>query len=317
MDLNSRSKIAYVFPGQGSQEVGMGRYLYDHYPVAKTIFDQADKTLKLSLSTLCFDGPEADLLQTINVQPAILTTSFACLNVFEELASGRILAPEMVAGHSLGEYTALVCAGAIDFRDALTLVRERGRLMNEAGKKNPGGMLAVIGSEELAVRELCIKSDSEISNINSPGQIVISGSIESLQKAKEMAPQMGIKRLIPLKVSGAFHSRLMQSAADGLKDIVSNIPVRRPQMTVISNVSGGNLREPDEIKKELLDHVLNCVQWQKSVEYMSNQEVRTFIEFGHGKTLAGLIKRIEGNVKIYNIDDNSIENQLSNILNGE
>jgi [acyl-carrier-protein] S-malonyltransferase len=317
MDLNSRSKIAYVFPGQGSQEVGMGRYLYDHYPVAKAIFDQADETLKLSLSTLCFEGPEADLLQTINVQPAILTTSFACLKIFKELSSGKITAPEMTAGHSLGEYTALVYSGAIDFRDALTLVRERGRLMNEAGKKNPGGMLAVIGSEEGTVRELCIKSDAEISNINSPGQIVISGSIESLQKAKEIASQMGIKRLIPLKVSGAFHSRLMQSAADGLKDIVFNTPVRRPLIRVISNVTGENLREPDEIRRELIDQVLNCVQWQKSIEYMSNQEVRTFIEFGHGKTLAGLIKRIDANVKIYNVEDNSIENQLSNILNGE
>jgi [acyl-carrier-protein] S-malonyltransferase len=310
----SDHKIAYIFPGQGSQAVGMGKYLNDNYSSAKAIFEEADDTLNFSLSKLCFEGPEDELTRTLNVQPAILTTSFACLKVSQQISSNKLPAAVVAAGHSLGEYTALLYAGVLSFHDALTLVRERGRLMNEAGKKNPGGMLAILGSDEIKVAELCSKTNTEISNINCPGQIVISGSLDDLATSKKLGAEMGIRRMLHLNVSGAFHSRLMQPAAEGMKEIVSNIVFKEPAVQVISNVTAKELSGSNDIKSELIEQVTKCVQWQKSVEYIIGQKIDDFIEFGHGQVLAGLIKRINPDVRMHNIDDISIENQISTIM---
>jgi [acyl-carrier-protein] S-malonyltransferase len=216
------SKAAYVFPGQGSQNTGMGLGLYNNYPSAKGVFDEADASLGFSLSHLCFEGPEEELTKTHNVQPAILVVSIACLKALQEASRGDFPSPAFVAGHSLGEYTALVAAGVLGLADAVLLVRERGRLMYEAGLKNPGSMLAVIGLDEEAVKDVCLQSGTEISNINCPGQIVISGAAQALAEANKLAKTRGARALLPLKVSGAFHSALMEPIIAEFSKIVSN-----------------------------------------------------------------------------------------------
>jgi [acyl-carrier-protein] S-malonyltransferase len=308
-------KTAYIFPGQGSQAVGMGKYLYDHYDCARTIFDEADRLLKISLSGLCFEGPEEDLQQTINVQPAIFVTSLACLEVARKIAPDKFRKSDLVAGHSLGEYTALVVAGVLDFKDALLLIRERGRLMQEAGLIRPGGMLAIIGTPMNIIEGICARSGTVISNINSPGQIVISGSSEGLQKVKEICDAEGIRRIIPLKVSGAFHSPLLESAATGLRKAINNLNFNDASIPVISNITANDISEAQDIKTELVNQILECVQWQKSVENIMANGVTQFIEFGHGQVLVNLIKRINPNVMLYNIDDEHIETQVKEYLN--
>ena len=301
MDIGD--KVAYVFPGQGSQKVGMGADLYHKYSSARDVFEKVDETLGFPLSRLCFEGPEEDLVQTINVQPAVLTVSIACLRAAQEANGNNLSDPAFVAGHSLGEYTALVVAGVISLSDAVRLVRERGRLMNEASIKKPGGMLAIIGLDEKAAREVCLLTGTEVSNINSPGQVVISGAEESLAEAKRLAETKGARRVIPLKVSGAFHSRLMEPAVDGLKIAISGFTFRKPSVPVVANVTGEVLTDAEAIKQELVDQVLSCVQWQQSVENMIASGVTTFLEIGPGQVLTGLIKRISPAVQVSNISD--------------
>jgi [acyl-carrier-protein] S-malonyltransferase len=294
-------KLAYVFPGQGSQWVGMGRDLYQDFSTAKTVFDQADEALGFSLSRLCFDGPEDELRQTINAQPAIVTDSFACLEASRE--AGNLPPASFVAGHSLGEYTALAAAEVLDFADAVYLARERGRLMHEAGQLTPGGMAAIIGLDEGPLAELCAEAGAKVANINCPGQIVISGAEDNLNQAVELAKGRGAHRAIPLQVSGAFHTRLMQPAVDGMAEIMAKLEFRDPTTPIIGNTTAQPLTTAAAVKEELLSQLCNCVQWQRSVEYMVNQGVNTFIEIGPGKVLAGLIKRIDRGVKILNIGD--------------
>ncbi|MCD6391112.1 MAG: ACP S-malonyltransferase [Dehalococcoidia bacterium] len=299
--MSELSKVAYVFPGQGSQSTGMGVDLYDRYPSARAVFDQADASLGFSLSRLCFEGPDEELTKTHNVQPAILVVSIACLKAIEEAAMANFPSPSFVAGHSLGEYTALVAAGALDLEDAVLLVRERGRLMYEAGLRNPGGMLAVIGLDEETVKDISLHSGTEISNINCPGQIVISGATQALAEADKLARARGARVLIPLKVSGAFHSALMEPAVAEFSKIVSNIGFKPPSIPVVSNVTARLLTDADSIKEELVKQLRNCIQWQRSVEYMMQGGITTFYEMGPGRVLSGLLRRINSELQTFNI----------------
>ena len=294
-------KVAYVFPGQGAQWVGMGRDLYQGFASAKAVFDQADEALGFPLSKLCFEGPEDELLQTINAQPAIVTVSFACLEAIRGV--NGIASPVFVAGHSLGEYTALAAAGVLDFATTVYLARERGRLMHEAGQIVPGGMAAVIGLDEPSLAEVCQETGARIANINCPGQIVVSGAEDNLTQAMDLAKIRGAYRLIRLQVSGAFHTPLMQPAVDGMAEIIATLSFAEPAVPIIGNTTAQPLTTANSVKEELLRQLCNCVQWQRSVEYMVSDGVSTFIELGPGKVLAGLIKRIDKNVKIVNIGD--------------
>jgi len=297
------SKVAYVFPGQGSQSVGMGRDLYETFPTAKAVFDQADKALGFAISRLCFEGPEVDLRETINAQPAILTASYAALEAAHAVAGDRLPSPAFVAGHSLGEYTALAAAGVIDFATAARLARERGRLMYEAGVVKPGGMTAIIGFDENTLAEVCRETGAWVVNINCPGQLVVSGAREAVAKAGELAKARGAARVIPLQVSGAFHTPLMQSAVDGMSKIIANLSFKDPAVPIIANTTAQPLTTAAAIKEELINQLCHCVQWQRSVEYMVSQGVTTFIEIGPGKVLTGLIKRINKDVQTLNLGD--------------
>ena len=306
------TKVAYVFPGQGSQWVGMGRDLYDNFDSAKAVFNQVDEVLGFPLSRLCFEGPEDELRQTVNAQPAIVTVSYACLQAAREVSSNHSLPPPtFVAGHSLGEYTALAVAEVLDFTTTVYLARERGRLMYEAGVIRPGGMAAVMGVDETSLAEVCRQTDTQIANINCPGQLVISGARENLTQAIDLANTRGAYRVIPLPVSGAFHTPLMQSAVDAMSEIVANLSFHEPVVPIIGNTTAQPLTTAESVKAELLRQLCNCVQWQRSIEYIINEGVSTFIEIGPGKVLTGLIKRINKDVKTINMGDASaVRNML-------
>jgi [acyl-carrier-protein] S-malonyltransferase len=301
LEIDPTLNTAYVFPGQGSQAVGMGQNLWQSSQQAKEVFEEADEALQFPLSRLCFEGPEDELRNTINAQPAILTTSIACLRTASEY--GIPGEPALVAGHSLGEYTALVAANVIKFADAVKLVRERGRLMHEAGKARPGGMAAIIGLDEESLEEVCRETGSQIANFNCSGQIVISGTRESLASSMDLAKARGAKRVVPLQVSGAFHSVLMQPTVKGMAQAISHVAFEHPLIPIIANSTAKPLTSSDEVKEELLQQLCSCVQWQPSVQYMVDAGVSTFIEVGPGQVLSGLIRRINKEVQIHNISD--------------
>lgn len=302
-------KVALVFPGQGSQFVGMGKALYDASAAARRVFDQADEVLGFPLSRLCFHGPAEDLEDTINAQPAILTVSIAALEAMKErmAAAGQKVEPAVVAGHSLGEFTALVAAGVIDFPSGLQLVRERGRLMKEAGEERPGGMAAVIGLDTDTLAALCADAADgsviTVANDNCPGQTVISGEIAALLRAMEMAKAKGAKRVARLGISIASHSPLMARASAGLSDVLSRLPLHAPQIPVVANVSGLTMRSVEEIRQELAFHVERPVNWTRSVAEMANSGVTTFIEVGPGQVLSGLIRRIQRDAVTLSLTD--------------
>ena len=274
-------------------------YLCSHE--AKRVFQEADAALQFPLSQLCFEGPEEDLRDTINAQPAILTTSIACLRAADEF--GVSLGPSLVAGHSLGEYSALVASGVVEFADAVRLVRERGRLMHEAGKITPGGMAAIIGLDEESLEEVCRETGSEIANFNCSGQIVISGTRESLARSMDLAKARGAKRVVALQVSGAFHSALMRPTVEGMARAISLVDFGHPHVPVVANSTAQPLTSSDAVKEELLQQLCHCVQWQPSVQYMLEEGVSTFIEIGPGQVLSGLIRRISKEVQVINMSD--------------
>jgi [acyl-carrier-protein] S-malonyltransferase len=297
------TKTAWVFPGQGAQSVGMGKDLYDNVRSARAIFERADKALGFSLSKLCFEGPEEELRRTINAQPALVTVAFACLEAATEIGGNNLPIPEYLAGHSLGEYTALAVAGVFDFTTAVRLARERGRLMHEAGQAQSGSMAAIIGLDEDKLAGVCRETDTVMANINSPGQIVISGATANVARAMEMATGTGASRAIPLQVSGAFHSPLMKMAVDGMIKYLDSASFKNPNIPVIANMTAEPLTTDDAVKTELINQLTHPVQWQRSIEYMVAQGVTTFIEIGPGKVLTGLIRRINKDVATRNIGD--------------
>jgi [acyl-carrier-protein] S-malonyltransferase len=300
------SQTAFLFPGQGSQYVGMGQDLYEAYPEARAIFDQADDILGLALSELCFNGPEERLSDTINTQPAIFATSVALLRV---LGSDKLPVPGFVAGHSLGEYSALFAAGAMDFAAGLQLVMERGRLMKEAGQRSPGGMAAVLGLEIEIVDQVCRQAREEtggviqVANYNSPGQIVISGDFRTRDVAVELAQAEGAKKVIPLAVSIAAHSPLMECIVDEFRQAVEAVEFRRPALPVVANVSAMPLEGVDAIREELVQQLTSPVRWIESIQYMVGQGVAEFVEIGPKDVLTKLMRRIDKSVQAMSGED--------------
>lgn len=296
-------KLALVFPGQGTQHVGMARELHDSHPEARRIFDEADAALGFSLSRLCFEGPETELGDTSNAQPAILTVSAALLAVLKSRFGDR-LAPSFVAGHSLGEFSAYYAAGVLGFAESVRLVRHRGELMKRAGEKNPGAMAAILGLDPQTLRSVCTESgDVWLANDNCPGQTVLSGTRTSLDEALKRASDQGARRVVPLAVSIPGHCPLMAPAADSLAEYIRHVQLKRAVVPVIANVTGRPIVEPEEIRAEIVSHLTSGVQWVDSVRYMVSEGVRTLLEIGPKSVLCGLIRQIDRTVQAVNISN--------------
>jgi len=296
-------KVAFLFPGQGSQYVGMGREFYEHFRVAREVFEEADESLGFSISNLCFHGPEEALRLTENTQPAILTVSIAALKVLKEETE---IEPQFVAGHSLGEYSALVASGTLSFRDAVKIVKLRGKFMQEAVPVGEGAMAAILGMEKEEVEELCKEAAGEEvltpANFNSPGQIVISGHTPAVQRAIEMAKKKG-KKAILLPVSAPFHSPLMKPAALRLDEALKEISVNGLNIPVVTNVEARPNLHPEKVKPLLIAQISSPVQWEQSMRYMIAEGVEEMVEIGPGKVLSGLMKRIDSSIPLRNIED--------------
>ena len=293
------NKIAFLFPGQGAQYVGMGKDLYDNSPEAQRVFKEADAILNLPLSRMCFEGPFEELTQTKNCQPAVLTVSVAALHILNQKCPA--LTPIYVAGLSLGEYSALVAAGIVNFQDALRLVRKRGEFMEEASAKNPGKMSCVLGLEPEAVRNICEETGCEVANLNCPGQVVVSGRLSQLEALSSLAMTQGAKRVIPLDVSGAFHCSLMKDAALKLKAEIDKICFNKAKYPLISNVDAKEQADPVIIKQNLIKQVDSATYWEASVRYLLGKGINTYYEIGPGSVLKGLMKKIEPAARVVSI----------------
>ncbi len=296
--------IAFVFPGQGSQYAGMGKDLADNFGVARQVFEEANDALGFDLAALCFNGPEEDLRLTTNTQPAILTTSDAALRVIEKETG---LQPGYVAGHSLGEYSALVCAGALGFADAVRTVRLRGAFMQEAVPVGEGAMAAVMGLEAAEIEEVCRQAAQgqvvSPANFNCPGQVVIAGTTAAVERANELAKARGAKRALLLPVSAPFHCALMVSAGERLAEVLGKIAVGALKYPVVSNVEAAPCSDAGRVRELLVAQVSAPVRWDASVAKMESLGVDRFIEIGPGKVLAGLIKRIAKGAAVQNVED--------------
>ena len=286
------AKTAFLFPGQGSQYVGMGKELCERFPEARTWFDQADDILGVKLTSLCFEGPEEELKQTRNTQPALFVKSWAALQLVKDA-----LSPDFVAGHSLGEYSALAAAGALSFEDGLRAVRKRGELMWESGQKRPGTMAAVLGLDVDAVEKLCEEASSagsvQPANLNCPGQIVVSGEVAGVERAVELAGEHGAKKAMVLNVSGAFHSELMEDAQAELADFLAGITFRNAEVPVVANVSAAPSTDADELRANLVAQMTAPVRWEESMRFLREEGVEQFYEIGAGRVLRGLLRSID------------------------
>ena len=289
---------AWLFPGQGAQKVGMGRDLYEAIPQAREIFERADAALDRPLSEIIFNGPEETLVQTVNAQPAIFTTSLACLAGARALNADLRARPAFVAGHSLGEYTALVAAGSLAIEDGVRLVQRRGRLMQRAGEEQPGTLAAILGLGENEIEAVCLETGAEICNVNAPTQIVVGGSHPAVARAMDLARARGARRTLPLQVSAAFHSSLMQPAADTMKRELERVSFQQPQVPLVANVTGAVINSSDAVRTELAQQVGRAVRWRESVEFMLAAGVRTFVEIGPGTALTSLVKAAAKDLKL-------------------
>lgn len=307
-------KTAFIFPGQGSQYPGMGKEIAQAYPQAMDIFNKADEKLGYSLSDLCFEGPEDKLKITQYTQPALLTTSIAILKAFQ--SSG--IEADFAAGHSLGEYSALVCAQSLDFQDAVGLVEKRGLYMSEAYPPGQGTMAAILGLPEENIEGLCKEASKvglvEPANYNCPGQLVLAGKTEGVREAMRIAKDFGAKRAIELAVSGPFHSSLLEVAGKRLLEAMEDISFSDPKLRVVANVSAQEVMTSQEVKEALFRQVNSSVKWEQSVRYMIDQGVERFVEIGPGKVLSGLVRKISNQVETFNIEDlASLEKTISGL----
>lgn len=296
-------KVAFVFPGQASQYSGMGKELAEKYPVARAVFDEADQALGFSLSKLCFEGTEDDLKLTANTQPAILTVSVAAGRVLAE----KGIAPDFVAGHSLGEYSALVAAGSVKFADAVKLVHKRGAYMQEAVPAGQGAMAAIMGLSPAVVQDACKRAaEGEIcspANLNSPEQTVISGHAGAVKRAVEIASQLGAKRSMVLPVSAPFHSALMMPAQEKLEKDLNAAEFEDLQVPLVTNVDADSIRQGEEARSALIRQVTMPVRWEESMRMLLDEGVNTFVEVGPGRVLTGLMRQIERSVATLNVED--------------
>ncbi len=303
---NQKSKIGYLFPGQGSQTPGMGKDLADKFTSAREVFEEADRTLGFALSDLCFDGPAEQLQLTENTQPAILTTSIAALRAMQ---SEGFPAPDYVAGHSLGEYSALVAAGAISLGEAVKTVRARGRYMQEAVPVGTGAMAAILGSDvetvDAACREAAQGQVCSAANINSPAQIVIAGDAAAIDRAIEILKARGAKRAVKLNVSAPFHCELMKPAQDRLAVDLNEIPFKELATPLVTNVDAKPIKTGEEARDSLIRQVSHPVRWLESVEFLAKQGVQTLIEIGPGKVLSGLVRQTRRELRCLNVEDES------------
>ena len=296
------TQLAFIFPGQGSQRVGMGAELAENYPVADAVFEEADVTLGRGLRKLCFEGPEADLKQTENTQLAILTCSIAALRVLK----AHNITPNAVAGHSLGEYSALVAAGVLDFSDALRLVQARASFMAEAGKTQQGTMAAILGMKTERLQKLCETTTGivNIANYNCPGQLVISGEVDAVNHVVSLAKaEIGARRCRLLPVSGAFHSALMAPAQQKFKSVLDSVTLRSPHIDIAMNVTGELVRNENDIKRLLFQQITHSVQWEKTLHTLTHAGITHFVEVGPGKILSGLVKRTLPESSAMNVED--------------
>jgi [acyl-carrier-protein] S-malonyltransferase len=299
--MGSMQKTVLLFAGQGAQVPGMGKDLAENFPAARALFDQANEVLGYDLAGVCFNGPEAELTRTENAQPGIYLVSWVAFRLLKERAPDFRF--QATAGLSLGEFTALAAAGVMSFEDGLRTVRARGQYMQEACEATRGTMAAIIGLDEETTRQVCAETGAEVANLNCPGQIVISGELEAVNKACELAKEKGAKRALPLTVAGAYHSRLMAGAQPKLRAALSAVPLHLPAVAVISNVTARPHATAGEISARLVEQVTHSVRWEESMRHLLAEGFTRFIELGPGTALSGFMKRIDKNVQMLNVAD--------------